>query len=105
MTSRIWVDVRGDGYQVEHLLKSLGFIVETFYPYRACKLECGHSQAGGGRCEHVPEIRRLLFPGCDPVFDGNHQTLSEGVTQDECGRVVLPSRTNEGCPHLGLACR
>jgi len=105
MTSRIWIDVRGDGYQVEHLLKSLGFKVETFYPARACKPELGHSQVEGAHCEHVPETRRLLFQGCDPVFAGNHQTLAEGVTQDECGRVVPPLKKSEGCPHLGPACR
>jgi len=75
MTSRIFVDVRGDGAVVANKLRLAGYLIEEFVPRRLDKLQSEHgyqvgrvgSLKGGTRCLlsaddelFLPHIRESL---------------------------------------------
>src|SRR4051812_14633908 len=88
MTSRIWVDVRGEGILLAAHLRQLGFIVEEFQP-------C-HAHERKQRCEFalpIPEVRIGMSPHEQLPDDirlssKTYCSLVSASDQPECAEVA-----------------
>ena len=87
MTSRIFVDVRGDGAVVANRLRLMGFAIEAFVPRQINKRQCelgrkivqNHSSQDGTRC---------LLSEDDELFQ-SHTRVSLGLSNDRLGNEEL----------------
>ena len=91
MTSRIFVDIRGDGANVADALTRLGFIVQELIPSRCNKdgYHCEQSLSSGSS----KRLLRAVFSENAPVWGSNHQSLdlSKPLPSGEEANYLLQS--------------
>ena len=98
MTSRILVDVRGEGAQLADQLTLLGFRVLPFYPVRGCIPKREHDSAAHPSAEQTDTPLRVEFPSDSPLFESEHHSLKAASDLPECVEVARLWKLWKRCP-------
>lgn len=98
MTTRIFIDVRGEGAQIADQLSLLGFEVLPFYPVRGNKLTCGFYPVVRLPSAQTDKPLLVEFPSDSPLFGSSHDSLKGANDRPECAEVVRLWKLWQRCP-------